>query len=399
MKVKKFKNGLTLLVEERPSDSVAIEVSVGVGSKDETKKQAGLSHFLEHLLFEGTKNRTAQQLSNEIESLGGDFNAATSQERTHFYVHLPKEYFIRGIKILADMMVNPRFDEKSIEKEKNVVINEIRVVDDDPKQYQWVMLLKHLFRGLPFSNPTYGNEQAIRAMTKQDVASFFQQYYTAPNISISIAGNIQVTKAIAVVKKEFAALQTHNVKRRTTYPVPAPRQKRVLIKRNVEHSYLVMGFPASPFNHKDAAALEVLRTILGRGQSSRLFNEIRTKRGIAYIVGALYEAEAHYGLFAAYVGTEPKDLPEARHILIDQLSLKNLTARELVDAKRSVIGSYLLANEDNKMRADNNAFLYELGMTRKQFLRNIRHVTLEEMKKLVKKYCTNKYTEILIQKR
>ncbi len=399
MKIKHFKNGLTIIVEERDSDSVAIEVSVGIGSKDETKKQAGLSHFLEHLLFEGTKSRTAQQLSNEIESLGGDFNAATSQERTHFYVHLPKEYFIRGIKILADMMVNPHFDEKSIEKEKNVVINEIRVVDDDPKQYQWVMLLKHLFRGLPFSNPTYGNERAIRAMTKQDIVSFFQKYYTAPNMVISIAGNISATKAIAAARKEFAALSTHQIKKRAVYQIPAPRQKRVAIKRDVEHSYVVMGFPAPPINHKDAAAVEVFRTILGKGQSSRLFNEIRTKRGIAYIVGALYEAEAHYGLFAVYVGTEPRDLPEARSILLDQLKLKNPTTTELADAKSSVIGSYLLANEDNKMRADNNAFLYELGMTRKQFLSSIRQVTLEEMKKLVRKYCTGRYTEILIQRR
>ena len=193
-------------------------------------------------------------------------------------------------------------------------------------------------------------------------------------------------------------LPARKVKKTAAYRIPSPSQKKVAIKRDVEHSYLVIGFPAAPAHHKDAATLEIFRTILGKGQSCRLFNELRTKRGIAYIVGALYEAEAHYGLFAAYVGTEPKDLSEARSILLDQLKLKNLAATELADAKRSIIGSYLLANEDNKSRVDNNAFLHELGMTREQFLRNVRRVTLEEMKKRVKKYCTGRYIEVLIQK-
>ena len=162
---KKLKNGITVIFEKHHTNSIALEVQIKVGSVNENKKQAGMTHLIEHLLFEGTKTRTAHEISNSIESVGGEFNAATTHERTFYYIHVPKHHFALALEIMSDIIQNPLFAEKTIKKEKNVVLNEIKFMEDDPKSYLWILFLKSLFRKHKVKNPIHGSPEAINKMT------------------------------------------------------------------------------------------------------------------------------------------------------------------------------------------------------------------------------------------
>lgn len=391
-----LKNGITVLTEKRPTASVAVEVQMKVGSVNENPQQAGMTHLIEHLLFEGTTTRTAHDISNTVESVGGEFNAATTHERTFYFIHIPKEYLIRAIEIMADVIKNPLFAEKVIAKEKNVVLNEIKMVHDDPKSYQWVVFLNALFKKHKAKNPIYGNPKAIKAMSHEDIVAYYQKHYIPQNMTLSLVGN--VGSYLPLIKKHFATMKPQSLLSEQSEKEPIPTQPVTHhVKKDVEHVYNVIGYQAPPKGHKDSYALEVIRSILGRGQSSRLFTEIRTKRGIAYIVGALYESSISFGAFASYIGTEHKHLKEAREVLLDAFKLKNLTPQEVKDAKNYIIGNFLLRNEDNKERADSNAEWSLINKQPLEFISNVKKVTMKDIKQTAQKYFHKNYTEVRIQ--
>ena len=392
-----LKNGMNVLIEKRPTASVALEVQIKVGSINENPQQAGMTHLIEHLLFEGTTTRTAHDISNAIESVGGEFNAATTHERTFYYIHIPKQYFARAVEIMADVIKNPLFDEKVIKKEKNVVLNEIKVVDDDPKSYQWVLFLKTLFQHNKAGNPVYGNPEVIKQMTRESILSYYHKHYIPQQMTISLVGN--VNNPLPLLKKQFAALSPQSKPHDDLGKEPLLTQPRVRTEtRDVEHVYNVIGYPGAPKGHKDSYVLDVIRSILGRGQSSRLFDEIRTKRGIAYIVGSLYESSLSFGAFASYVSTTPENHAEARKVLLEAFALKNLTQQEVNDAKSYIAGNFLIRNEDNKEHADANAEWSLLKKRPEGYIRNIKKVTMNDVRRVASTYFHKNYTEVLIQK-
>jgi predicted Zn-dependent peptidase len=397
MKKLKLKNGIKVLLEHRNTDSVAIEIQIHVGSINENKKQAGMTHLIEHMLFEGTTNRTGQQIANEIESVGGEFNAATSHERTFYYVHIPKKYTKRAVDVLADMMKNPTFEEKILKKEKNVVINEIKVTDDDPKSYLGILFYKTLFKKHKAKNPIYGTIAAIKKMTRKDVVSYYKKYYTPANMTISIVGNSK--NMLPLIKKHFENIPQQPVKKETL-PQEGPliSPQRASARRDVEHTYVMIGYTAPNRSHKDSYTMEVIRSILGRGQSSRLFDEIRTKRGIAYIVGAAYEPSLTFGTFASYLSTTKDKVKEAKKVLREAFALKDLTNKEVQDAKNFIIGNHIIRNEDAKESVDVNAEWSLLNKDPKEFTKNIKKVTLKDVKRVAKKYFHKNLTEITIKR-
>ena len=212
----RLKNGITVIFEKRPTNSIALEVQVKVGSVKENKKQAGMTHLIEHLLFEGTKTRTAHEISNSIESVGGEFNAATSHERTFYYIHIPKQYFIRALDIMSDIIQNPLFSEKTIKKEKNVVLNEIKFVEDDPKSYLWVLFLKTLFTKHKAKNPIHGNVKAIKKMSQTDISSYYNKHYIPQNMTISLVGNIN--NPMPLIRKKFESMPRKSLKYEAVEP-------------------------------------------------------------------------------------------------------------------------------------------------------------------------------------
>ena len=395
MRITKLPNGLTVIFDRMPADSIAIQALVAVGSNYEQPNVAGISHFLEHMLFEGTTKRTAQQLTNEIERYGGEFNAATSNEKTIYYIIMPKKHFKIALTIMADILQHPTFKPKIVEKERNVILNEMSVLNDDPKVYQWILFYKHLFKRHPARNPIYGTPTAVKAIDRSALQKFFTTYYVPNNVTLSIAGNIQ--NPLPAIRHAFRRWKQKPLQPHQT--TSEPREMRPASHRFTmpyAHAYLVFGYKCPPRNHSDSYALDVIRAILSRGQSARLFNEIRTKRGLAYVVGAHYDANIDFGAFGVYAGTEAKHVSLVRKILLKQLKGKRFTAREVQEAKSYIEGSFILANEESKDRADMNASWWMFRKRPAHYVKRIKKVTLAQVNAAARRYFSHGYTEVLI---
>ena len=392
-------NGLTLVFSKRPSDSVTIEVSVRVGSNNETRRISGVSHFIEHLLFEGTKKRPSSTIiSNEIEKLGGELNAYTANERTSFYIKVLNKHFAVALDILSDIIQNPLFDEKAIEKERKVILKEINMINDQPRFYQWVLFNKTLFQKHPAKNPIYGTEEAVKKITRKDLADYYKKYYIPNNMVISVAGNIKnISKE---VKDRFKGLKKQKLQqiKKVVEPSLTNIRKRIE-KKKILNSYVVLGYKAAPRASFDSYVLDLIKALLGRGQSGRIIEEIRNKRGLAYEVNVYHEPSLNYGFFAVYLNTDKKIVNKAIKIILNELKLKNLTDKEINDAKGYLEGQRILGNEDTHEQADMLNFweLVKDASLSKTYVKKIKKITKKEILRVAKKYFTKNYALAIIQ--
>jgi len=387
----KLKNGLTIIYQEKDTNSVAIEILVKVGSNDETKTERGISHFLEHMVFEGTKKRpTSQEIANEIEKIGGDLNAYTSNERTCFFVKILNKHFDIGLDILADIVQNPVFDKNNIEKEKKIVLKEVDMVNDEPRFYQWVLFEKNLFEKHPSKFPTYGDRKVINGLTRKKVLDYYLKYYQPNNMVISIVGNVKDWKK--KVEQKFISPAGKELKKLKVNEPATKKNKLKKEKRKIANTYLVLGYKTVPRTHPDSYILEVVSGILGRGQSGWMFQEIRGKHGLAYEVGTQHACDQDYGYFSVYLSTEKKKVNLAIKLVLEQLNkLKSLSEKDLQESKTYLEGSYLLETEDNQKLADALVFWEQIEDAKKieEFVKKIKKVTTKDIKRVVNKYFNN----------
>ena len=383
-----LKNGLKVLYQKKAGASLAIQALINTGSMYEAPQERGIAHFLEHMLFEGTTKRpTTLAITNEIERIGGEFNAYTTHERTCFYIKVLQKHFSKAVEILADILQHPLFLPEQIEKEKYIVLKEIALVNDDPKFEQWRLLQEELFRNHPCRFPTYGDKKVIRALSRDKLLSYFAKYYQPGNITISIVGDQLSWKE--QLEKHFTAPSGKKVHQpRFSYALPkSERMKKV--KRAVQNSYLVLGFPTVPRQQKDSYALDVINGILGRGQSGRIFTELRSKQGLAYDVGTQHGAEINFGYFALYATIDKKNTQRVKELMqqeIEKLSL--VTEQDLREAKDFIEGDTLLELEDVQKAADQLLFWEQVGDARlaEGYLAAIKKVTRADVRRVVKKY-------------
>jgi predicted Zn-dependent peptidase len=398
----KLNNGITVVFDKNSSKSVAVEVMFKVGSNDENKEIAGISHFLEHMLFEGTKKRkNSREIANEIEKYGAEFNAYTSGTRTAYYIKIINKKFDVALDILSDMVSNPIFNKKILAKEKRVVLKEINMVDDDPKQYQWILFQKNLFEKHPAKYPTYGNIESVKGLNRNKVLEYYTKHYSPNNLVISIAGNVSNVKE--KLNKYFGNLKTKTLAKRKHIKEPIQEKiKKHTEKRKIHSSYMVLGYKTVSRIHKDSYVLDIINSILGRGQSGWIFEEIRNKRGLAYQVGVQNELEDDYGTFAVYAGLDKKNIEKARKIILGQIKkLEKINENDLQEAKTHIEGNHTLSLEDNFQTADNNAFWETIKNTSlaKNYIKNIKKVSISDVKRTTKKYLNNYYTLITIEQK
>lgn len=386
-------NGITVMYERRMTESVAIEILVRVGSDFENDDNRGISHFVEHMVFEGTKSRDARDLAEEIESTGGEINAATYQDKTSYYVVVPRKHFIRALNVLADILINPLFESEKIEKEKRVTLDELTMLEDDPLHFSFKNFMLTLFEKLPARYLSYGTRGTVLRLTKEQVLNYFREHYVGKNIIISIAGDVQ--NPFNAVKKFFGEMPKGT---RSFAQLPKePEQKKQKIKRfkrDTQHAYVVHGFKAARILDKDYYTLEVIKAILAKGQSSRLFNEARTKRGLCYVISAVNEANMHCGFFAVFFTCEKTNVGKVLKIVEDELALNGLDKKELRNAKDFLIGSFLIANERTKDRAEENAFWHLFNKKPSFYIRGVRRVSVRDVKMCIRKYF-KKHTTII----
>jgi len=393
MKKLTLKNGLKIILDPRKTETITIQATVKTGSNNEGDGIRGVSHFIEHMLFEGTKKRKdAKIISNEIESVGGEINAYTSNERTCFYVKVPKKHFLKALDLVSDILKNPLFNQKAIEKEREVILKEINMVNDQPRFYQWLLFEKNLFQKNNVRFPAYGFVKDVQKLDRKDILQYYNKYYVPNNVIVSVSGDVGGFGKIKGYFSDFNHRKKVLAKR-----IKEPELKKnvfVKEKRKIFNSYFVLGYKTVSRIDKDSYVLDVIRAILGRGQSGRMFVEIRGKRGLAYEVGVHHETNIDYGFFAVYLNTDKKKIEIIKKIVLDELSkLKNgnLTLKELKEAKGHLEGQYILENEDTHDRTDSLGFWESVkdASLAEDYLKQIRKVSLKDISNVAKKYFKN----------
>ncbi|HET6810482.1 MAG TPA: pitrilysin family protein [Acidimicrobiales bacterium] len=345
-------NGIRVVTESMPHvSSVAAGFWVGTGSRDESARLAGASHFLEHLLFKGTPTRTAAEIAESVDAVGGDMNAFTTKEYTAFYVRLLAESLDLGLDILSDVMWDPAFRPDEVEAERQVIMEEILMHSDEPSELVHDRLLEGLFPDHPLGRDVLGDEESIAAMQVDDIRSFHQHHYRPGNIVVAAAGQIVHDDVVEGVARRFCGDRGGEAPRRvapggTALPV-------VTTNRPTEQAHVVLGVPTFGRHDEDRFSLAVLDHVLGGGLSSRLFQEIRERRGLAYSVYSYRTSFDDAGVLAFYAGTAPGRAHEVLERMVGELrrfSSEGVTEREVAVAKGHIRGETALSLEDSAAR-------------------------------------------------
>lgn len=378
-----LKSGIKVITEEMPdSESSSIGVWVRTGSRNETRRISGISHFIEHMLFKGTKKRTALDISREIESVGGVLNAFTSREYTAFYAKVLNKDLPKAIDLLSDIFLNSLFDQKEIEREKMVVLQEIKLVEDTPDDIIHDIFAERFWKGNPLGWPILGSKKTVGSFRRRDVLGYFGDHYRPGASFITVAGGASHKKIVELLAPSFGNAGGGKISARVK--PPAASHGAHLIRKDLEQVHFCIGVPTPPQSHPDRYKVYLLNTILGGGMSSRLFQEIREKRGLAYSVYSYLNLCKDAGSLVVYAGTSRESFSEAASLVLEEFAKlrKGVGAGELKNAKSQLEGSMLLGLEasDNRMSklARDEIYFGEVVPV-KDIIRGIERVTVKEM--------------------
>lgn len=348
-------NGLRIITVPMPSfESATVLVMAGAGSRYETKKNSGISHFLEHMAFKGTEKRpTAMDISSLIDGMGGEFNAFTGKETTGYYIKSAKDKVETSLDVLSDMLMHSKFDPDEIEKEKGVIIEEINLYEDMPARKIGDIYEQLLYGDTPLGWDIAGSKDVIRSITRSDFLTYIRELYSASNLTVVVSGGIDADKTFSTVEKYFGSMKQFGTK--TFDPISESQSKpAVLVKqKQTEQVHIALGVRTIPISSPKRYPLSVLSAILGGGMSSRLFHEIREKRGLAYYVRSSSDEYADAGTFVTTAGVDPKRVTEAIEVMVAEYSTvarggMNLTEEELRKAKEFLKGHLVLDLEDSR---------------------------------------------------
>lgn len=354
--LRKLSNGITVVIETMPYlRSAAFGIWVKVGSGDENDKNNGISHIIEHMLFKGTKSRTAKKIADDMARIGGDINAYTSKECTSFYAVTLDEHLPVAIEILGDMLKNSLLDEKALNKEKGVIIEEIDMYDDSPEDLVHEMLQMKIWGDHPLGFQISGTKKNVKAITREEIISFMDKYYVGENMVISVAGNFIEDEIFEVIEKNFAELPKGE---RNNGGLPPVYQPTVYTKeKDVEQLHLNIAFESVVSDAKEKYILTILNAVLGGSINSRLFQEIRENLGLTYTIYSYGSAYRTAGLFHIYAAMNPVQLqPVVSGIFnaIEELKRDGLTEEELSMSKEQIKTELIMGDESAKNRMNSN---------------------------------------------
>ncbi len=348
-------NGIRVITDTIPSvESVALGFWVNVGTRNEDMSENGVAHMVEHMLFKGTQKRDARQISEEIENVGGQMNAYTSREVTSYHMHLLKEHAGLALDVLADMLQNSTMPEDEVERERQVILQEIGMCTDTPDDLVYDNYYEKAYPGQTLGAPILGTSEIISKMPRDTLQNYVSRFYRGENLVVSAAGNLDHDHICAKVESLTNALEKGEkaAKPEATYQGGEHRHEKEL-----EQTHIMLGFPTCARNHEDFYATKALSTLLGGGMSSRLFYEIREKRGLVYAIYSMYSAYQDNGQFMIYAGTSPEGPKELIPVLCDELMKvqSDITQEELDRAKAQMKSGILMSFESMMSRADQNA--------------------------------------------
>ena len=317
-----LKNGVRLLTVPMPHlGSVTAMIGFGAGSRYETKKTQGIAHFTEHMMFDGTERRpTTFEISSELDALGAQFNAFTAQEMTAYYAKAAAKNLPQILDILADMVFNSKFDPKEIERESKVIIEELRMYKDEPKSWVYELYEGLIYGDHPLGRLILGTEETLAAISREDFLAYLKQWYLSKNLVVAVAGKIGEEEALEEIREVLGGLPAQDAGK----PEPfKPSQKEpgiILENRKTDQTHLILGARAYPRSHPQREALEVLVTILGGGMSSRLVEQIRVQRGLAYYVGADWDNFSDAGSVVVSAGVNNQKVDDVIQVALEELA-------------------------------------------------------------------------------
>ncbi|MBL8209592.1 MAG: insulinase family protein [Bryobacterales bacterium] len=381
-------NGITVVSEQMPHvRSVAVGIWVNAGSRHETAKQNGIAHFIEHMLFKGTANRSAEDIARETDSLGGNMDAFTSKELVCYSAKMLDQHLGQGFDILADLVLNPLFRPEDVEKEKGVILEELKMEVDNPEYLVHDLFTNSFWGGHAIGRPILGTKATIKSFNPVNLRAYYEQMYEPGRMVIAAAGNVTHEQFVELVRKYFGHLR----RRESAEPEVAPVAQAPLIlknKRSLEQVQVCLGVPCNPLTHPMRYPSYVLATVLGGSMSSRLFQNIREKRGLAYSVFSEQYMYRDSGVLSVFAGTSLVHVPEMLKVTLNEFrSLKEtpVPEDELRRSKDNLKGSLMLALESTSSRMSHIArqqIFYGRFATMDEIIDNIEAVRAEQLQQL-----------------
>ena len=345
-------NGIRLVTERIPHvRSVAVGVWVDTGSRHESPGRSGISHFIEHLVFKGTESRTAEELAKVVDSVGGQMDAFTTKEHTCFYVTVLDQHLPLGADLLSDILLRPLFAPDDIEREKTVVLQEFRMVEDTPDDLIHDLFAERVWPDHALGRPILGDKEIVLALDRDTVMDYFREEYCPGRITIAAAGHLEHDRLVELLGASFRGFDRACPARDGGPPTVTPRIE--LVEKPLEQIHFVMGGPGLPQDAPERYALYLLNTIVGGSMSSRLFQEVRERQGLVYAIGSGNAAFRDSGLFYVYAGTEPSNFGRVVDLVLQELRkvrAQGVTADELIRAKDHLKGSLMLSLESTASR-------------------------------------------------
>lgn len=378
-------NGLRIVSEQiEHLRSVSLGIWVNAGSRDEIEEQNGISHLIEHMIFKGTGNRSSFQIAKELDAIGGLSNAFTGKESVCFHAHVLGKHFTPASEILGDIFLNSIFDPVDLERERQVIFQEIGMVEDSPEENIHVLLHRLFWAGHPIGMPVLGTGTSISAIGKQTVLDYIEKYYVPEKVLVVAAGNVDHDKLASYFEPLFGGLAKgkHSVEKRT---LPQANPGIACHFRELEQVHICLGGNAPPMSSEKRFVCALLNTILGGNMSSRLFQEVRENRGLAYAIYSFLAAYADTGLMGVYVATERDKVNQTLITIRDQIrriSRGDLNKDDLDAAKEYLTGGIYLGAEsgDNRMmRLAKNEYLFERFVTFEELIDQLQKVTVDQV--------------------
>lgn len=386
-----LENGLTILFEKRDLPITSMCIAVKRGGMDESSEDKGIFHFIEHLLYKGTTSRSAFQIADEIEKRGGEINGFTDEELTAFWCKIPSKFSESGLEVLVDLVKNPSFPEEEIEKERNVIFEEIKLRKDNPRIYVVDSIKKMLYEP-PFGEDISGSHETLSKINKEKIITKFKENYTPDNLVVCVVGDYDFEKLVEKMKSSFGNEKSLSSKNEIKIKNNSLTEKR----KGVDQANLVFAYHSPLAGSKESYAAEVLMIIMAGGMSSRLFTEIREKRNLAYTVIGQVDSRRDYGHSLIYVGTKKESLSEVKKIILEEFKTvsESLLPEDLKKAKEQLIGNYELSMEDSQEQMVNLLLYESLNEATKfyDFEENVSNVTIEEVKELASRVKEGNYS-------
>lgn len=385
-------NGLTVVTEEVESvKSLSVGIWVKTGSRNEDISQAGITHFLEHMLFKGTKKRSHFQIAQSLERVGGYLNAFTSNEHTCYYARCLDDQLELAMDVLCDLVLNPIFPEHELEKEKKVVLEELKMYKDQPDDFLFEHFISDLYKGHPLGRPIIGFEKTIKAYNRDQLYAYMDEFYQPWNLTISVAGKVNHSQVIDIVSQLFDNESSLSENQKSS-PLTSYTPFNLQLKKDIEQTHYVLGRRSLAIADQDRYKLLLANTILGAGMSSRLHQNVREKYGYCYGIHTINQAYEDTGIFGVYAGTDKEYVDHLKELIFKEfetLRQDRIPQDEFSDAKQQLKGSLILSQEsmsNRMMRLGKSELYFKRWISLEELSEKIDEVSSEDVLNFSKEF-------------